>query len=260
MSEAKKIDKPLSILDRIKGEKAVAGKKHFGVVTGRRLSGKTTLAGTLTGRTLLMQASVLESGSDSAKRLAAKLGNELHVANFANVAELMKYIKELEADKDFDNIYIDGVTAITEQLTVDPKIAALTKKNNWDGFRELGSEVRAFMHAAKNLTYPGNVSGAKNVFVTVSLKTKTDTNGNIIDVEMEAKGNVAVSEITKLGEGVYTLVKVQTEEGEQRKLLTKSQGYWPGRIDGILDEDNPAIIEPNLSQVLALLNSKQGAK
>jgi len=259
MSE-KKVEKPLSILDRIKAEKKVTGKKLFGVIAGRRLSGKSTIAGTLPGRTLMIQASILESGSESAVSLARLLKNDLYVTTFNSPSDLMRIIKELEQDKDFDNIYIDGVTAVTEQLTVDPRISAITKKNNWDGFRELGIEVRAFMHAAKNLTYPGNAAKAKNVFVTCSLKTKSDPNGNIIDVEMEAKGNVAVSEITKLGEAVITLVKVQTDDGEVRKLLTKSQGYWPGRIDGLLDQENPGMIDPDLGQVLALLNNPQGVK
>jgi hypothetical protein len=247
----------VSILAKIKAAKKVENKKLFAVVASKRLGGKTTAAGTLPGRTLLLQAAVLESGSESAQKLASNKGNELHVVNFMNVNELIQYAEELLKDEDFDNVYIDGVTAITEQLTSDPKIAAIIKKNVWDGYAAVGAGVTDVMLALKKLTYSEHTKKPKNVFVTCSLTTKNDANGNITDVELEAKGRVAVSQITKLGEAVITIVKVQTENGEVRSLLTKSQGHWPGRIDGILDDENPGLIEEaDLSQVLALVNNK----
>jgi hypothetical protein len=39
-------------------------------------------------------------------------------------------------------------------------------------------------------------------------------------------------------------------------MITRSYNNWPGRIDGILDEDNPGWLAPDLSLVLNLL---QGA-
>ena len=52
-------------------------KRLFCVVAGPRLGGKTTIAGTLPGKTLLLQAAVLESGSRSALKLARERGNKV---------------------------------------------------------------------------------------------------------------------------------------------------------------------------------------
>ena len=75
----------MSVLSRLIAQKA-EDKKLFAVVAARRLGGKTTLAGTLPGTTLMLQAAVLESGSNSAKQLAEQRGNKLVVASFTSLA------------------------------------------------------------------------------------------------------------------------------------------------------------------------------
>lgn len=246
----------MSILARIKKEGKAPAKKLFGVIAGQRLVGKTTLAGTLPGKTLLLQAAVLESGSQSAEMLAKKGGHDLSVMTFHSLAELVELVAELKQDSDFDNIYIDGLSAITEMKMKDPTTAALIKKSVWDGYRELGDFVTDVILHLKELTYPTSTKKAKNVFVTCALIAKQDKAGNVIDVALDVKGNVAVTSVTKLGECVATVYLRQTEEGQERVLLTKTFDYWPGRIDGILDEDNPGIIPADLSQLLKLKEGK----
>jgi hypothetical protein len=246
----------MSILDKVKKQTKLDNKKMFGIIGGLRLSGKSTIAGTLPGKTLMLQASVLESGSQSAEMLAKKLGNSLQVLNFNSLGELIEIIAELKADTEFDNVYVDGLSAVTEMKLKDPMTAALIKKSVWDGYRELGDFVTDVLLQLKELTYASSVKKAKNVFMTCALTSKQDKAGNVIDVSLDVRGNVAVTSVTKLGECVATVYLRQTEEGQERVLLTKTFDYWPGRIDGILDEDNPGIIPADLSQLLKLKEGK----
>ncbi len=251
----------MSILDRLKAQDNQEGKKLFGVVAGPRLGGKSTLAGTLPGKTLMLQVAVLESGCESAKALAAKLGHALDVLSFTSMDDLGSIVKELVTDTTYDNIYIDGLSALTDIKLREPRIAALVKKDVWAGYRELGEDVNAVLLAMKSLTYAANTKKPKNVIVTCALAVKTGTNGNITDVSLEAKGNVAVSSVTQLGEFVVTVLPpIATETGSTgHRMLTRTvDGIWPGRADGVLDEDNPGMIAPaNLGELFKLINKEK---
>jgi len=246
----------MSILDRVnKQEQAPQGKKLFGVVAGVRLGGKTTLSATLPGKTLLLQAAVLESGSGSAEKLARDLGNELRVLNFTDLKELSEILVDLATDTYFDNIYVDGLSAIADLKAREPKVAALIEKQNWDGFRLLGNATVDLILGFKSLTYPGKAAKPKNVFLTCALTVKLDKTGAIADVSLEVPGNMTVTAITKLGECVLTTILIPTESGVQRKLITKTREWWPGRIDGVLDDKNPGLMDPDLSKVLDLISN-----
>jgi hypothetical protein len=249
----------MSILERLKKAAPTQEKKLFCVVAGPRLAGKTTLAGTLPGRTYLLQAAVLESGSESAKALAAKNKHELYVDTFSSVEELLTKLDELKTDTDFDQVFVDGLSALTEQKMRDPRIAKLVKTDNWAAFRELGESISDAILRMKELTYAEKVKKPKNVWLTCALSIKQDKNGSIVDVSLEAKGNVAVTSITKLGEAVVTVLPpLKTENGVgSHRLITKTEDVWPGRIDGVLAEQNPGIIEPaDLRAVLKLKGAK----
>ncbi len=245
----------MSILAKLKAQSGAEGKKLFCVVAGPRLGGKTTLSGTLPGKTLLLQAAVLESGSASAVSLAERNGFQLDVVNFTNTDELLAVLKELETDTEYDSVYVDGLSAITEQKLRDPKIAKAIKVNVWDGYRELGEAASEIILQLKALTYSEKAKKPKDAFLTCALKIKQDKAGNVIDVELEAKGNVAVSAVTKLGEAVVTVLPAQKgENGVEipNRLITKTTDFWPGRIDGLLSDQNPGEMEADLGKVLEL--------
>jgi len=243
-----------SILERLKKREATGPKALFAVIAGPRLGGKTSLAGTLPGKTLLLQATVFESGCESAKALAAQNGNQLEVLNFSSREELNEIAKELATDTEFDHVYVDGLSALTDLIFREPKIAMKMKSDNWAAFRELGEAVTDTILRLKELTYSEKAKKPKNVLLTCALAVKLDKNGSVVDVSLEAKGNVAVTQITKLGEAVLTVAQVSGEGGVlQRRLITKSTEIWPGRIDGLLDSTNPGSMEPDLNQVLKLV-------
>jgi len=226
-------------------------KRLFGVVAGPRLGGKTTIAGTLPGKTVLLQAAVLESGSRSAVALAKRLGNDLEVRSFTDLQHLRSEVEKVAASN-ADNIFIDGFSAINDMRWSSSEIQAAYKKNQWEGYNKHGQDMKALLEWIKMFTYEPN---GKHIWMTAALKVKTE--GGTTDVELEAKGKMAVTEITKLGEAVVTVMLVPGETGMKRILLTKQYENWPGRIDGVLDDANPGVIEPNLGHVLQLLESQQ---
>jgi hypothetical protein len=222
-------------------------KKLFAVIAGPRLGGKTTIAGTLPGKTLLLQAAILESGSRSAEALARKRGNQLKVDMFMDIVDLRAKLEKEAKSKDYDHIFIDGFSAINDMRWGSNDMQDMYKRDQWGAFGKHGQDMKSLLQWMKGYTYE---PFGKNVFLTCALK------GEGADVELECKGKVAVTEITKLGEAVLTVMQVPAEEGQKRVMITRSYNNWPGRIDGILDEDNPGWLAPDLSLVLNLL---QGA-
>lgn len=219
-------------------------KSLFAVVAGPRLAGKTTLAGTLPGTTLLLQAAVLESGSRSAEVLARKRGNKLTIETFTDLIHLRSLLEKAAKDSAYDHIYIDGYSAINDIRWQETDIQSEFKKNQFGAYGKHGDDMTKFVAWIKGFTYaPYN----KNIFLTCALKADND------DVNLECKGKMAVTAITKMGEAVLTVTQIATENGVNRVLVTKNFEKWPGRIDGVLDEDNPVLISPpDLGAVLKL--------
>lgn len=246
----------MSILARIAQQStAPAGTKLFAVVAGQRCSGKTTLAGTLKGKTLLLQASVWESGAESAKKLAAQLGNDLTAYGFESLPELHTILKELETDEVYDNVFVDGLSAITEIKYREPAVVAMSKKDTWAGWRAIAEESTDVILQLKSLTYKSKTKKNKNVFLTIAIDVKADPNGMPVEVEMVAKGQVAISNVSKFAAGVLTVALMNGEKGVERKLITRNTGVFAGRLEGLLDSANPGIMNANLSEVLNLIQS-----
>ena len=214
----------------------------FGVVAGPRLGGKTTSAGTLPGHTILLQAAVHESGSRSAQALARKRGNKLEVWTFTDLVDFRAKMEKASATS-ADHIFIDGFTAINDMRWGEPDVQKAYQRNNFEGYAKHGQDVSALCLWVKSFTEGAR---AKNVWITCSLKKKDD------DMVMEAKGQMAVTSLTKLGEVVVTVNQFPSEHGPRRVMITKTIDCWPGRIDGVLDDENPGHIQPDLATIINL--------
>ena len=228
----------------------------FAVIAGTRTSGKSTISGTLPGKTLMLQAHLLETGSSSAKKLASRLNNDLTIISFKDYDALMEILKDEDILK-YDNIYIDGLSAITEQLFSSPEIKKHMKKNIWDGFRELWIKATNLLLHAKEL------SDYINVFFTLAIREKFDRDGNLIAIEPETKGNATIGEIKHLCPTIlYTIAETFQDEDTQetttyRSLITGYQGLYAGRIDTLLDQDNPGKMEADLSKVIQIIKEEE---
>ncbi len=210
----------------------------FGVIAGDRLSGKSTLAGTLPGKTFFLQAARLETGSSSAQKLAAEMGNDLTIRSFQSVSQLSEVLTAL-CDTDYDNVYIDGITAITELRFNEDEVQKMVKKDNWAAFRVIGKTMFDLILQCKDITE----KTGKNIFLTLALKPKVDSLGNVIEVEPEIKGNATIGHIKGLCPVIVVPKETYNEQGQvTRALLTHSDGVWPARVDTLLDGENPGVL------------------
>lgn len=237
----------MSLKERINNKSKSEG--LFVVVGGMRLDGKTTLAGTLPGKTLLLYAKVLETGSDSATALAKKNKHKLDSAAFDSLEDLVGLLQEAVQEK-YDNIYIDGCSAVNYMKHISDEVQAAAKKNVWDSYALLADSMRQFLRLAKMISLDHGI----NVFITLSYKSTLNNNGDIIKLSPVLKGNITMSEIHSLVPIVLAVKRDVDEDGDlQRVLLTKSDAVYPARVDGLLDEDNPGILLPDLRQLFKLL-------
>jgi hypothetical protein len=238
----------MSIIAKLTQKKKDKG--VFGIVAGLRLGGKSTLAGTLPGQTLLIQAALRETGSSSAAALASSLGNELTIVEFETLSELREVLLEA-AESKFDNIYIDGITAITEVRYNEPEVLRkATSGSPWGAFDLIKKTMADFIELSKKIAENYN----KNVFMTLALNPEFDSAGSLIEVKPELKGKATLSIIKGYAPTVLVIRSRKDEKGQTiRELITKNDGPYSARIDTLLDQQNPGVLPADLSQVITLI-------
>lgn len=238
------------LLDKISNKTENSG--FFCAVTGCRLSGKSTLAGTLPGKTILIQPSDVEAGNLSPKQLAEANGNELTLVMFSSIDEAMDILDDPDL-LEYDNIYFDGISGTTEMLYDSPAFAIKSKANKWDGFAYIGKTIRNLIAKFKELAELHN----KRVFITMALDVKLDGNGEPAETKLVAKGNITRSEIEgKVPNVICTIEHLDDKGNTVRQLLTRSVGPFLCRLGDLLDDANPGVIDANLVDLLTLVGRK----
>lgn len=232
----------MSLRERVGREQS---KGKFFLVGGQRLDGKTTIAGTLKGKTLLVQSDLLEAGAASAEALALREGNSLDVVSFSSISDLYEILEDKEV-LGYDNVYVDGISAINELVTMREDFQKAAKKNIWDAYRLVGDEMTKCMIFLKRMANENSI----NVGVTLAYKLR-DVNG-VLTLEPDVKGNVTISQIQKLVPIVLGVRKKFDEDGNMKRVLvTKSDELYPARIDSLLDENNSGEVAPELGELLS---------
>jgi hypothetical protein len=194
-----------------------------------------------------VQPAGIEAGNTSPVALAKARGNHLDMVP-VNTHEEMFAVLGDPLLLEYDNIYIDGVTAFTELVYNSKMFQAVSAKDKWAGFDYIRDQSTKLIVAAKALADNHN----KNVFVTYALKPKTDDAGNVTTVEMVAKGNATKDLVEGKCPNVIAVVAVvDPTSGELvRKLITSNLGPYVARLGNFLDTDNPKKLDADLSKLL----------
>lgn len=225
----------MSLRERILKTKASKGR--FIVVAGPRLGGKTTSLGTLQGKTLLLEVTDKESGSLGAVNMAKKLGHTLDVVNVSDCDDIGALVEEALA-LDYDNIAIDGLSAMTEVEMEKPKIKKLLSSSagKWDAWRVMGDTIVDSMQRLKSMAR----ESGKNIVLTLALKEKHNADGVVVATDVDAKGNMAESFIKgKCPYYVISRLAADNEGNPLRIIQTYNDGVYTGRLDGVFDTNNP---------------------
>jgi hypothetical protein len=223
----------MSLLDRIKENKKSQG--LFICLAGPRFGGKTTTLGTLPGKTLLIDIAAKESGSRGALSMAKRLGNELDVVVGTTAKDIVGLVEE-GVKLGYDNIAVDSLSAMTEVELDSPAIARKIKINVWDGYADLGKNVRDFIEHMKTLTITNEV----NIITTVALTEKTNSDGVVTSTDLFAKGKVTEQEINSRCPFFVVSRLAPGKDGDLVRILqTYDDGVYKGRLDGVFDSNNP---------------------
>jgi hypothetical protein len=236
----------MSLLQAIQEEQKASGRLI--VIGGKRLDGKTTLCGTLPGKTLLLYHKTLETGYKAAMKLAKKNGNDLTKAGFSTLEELVEHLQE-GVTMDFDHIYIDGCSSVAELKLKTLKANKKPKESIWDLYAELGQTMTNLLLLMKQ---QADITGI-NMFITLAYKTNNDGS-----LEADLHGNVTMASIKKLCPTVMAVTNTFDEDGKmERILITKSNAEYPARVDGFLDDENPGQFPANLETVLKFFEDSE---
>ena len=232
--------------------KVIANRGAFVAILGQRLSGKSTIAGTLPGKSAMFTARIFETGSASAQTMADRNGATLDVYEFSNGKELTALVKEAVAEG-YENIFIDGVSGLTEILFRLPEISKAITKSAWDGYAMLGDQVEDVLLSLKEIA---EKDGGPNIFVTAAIEPKYDQAGNVIEMMVESRGKSVLKGLRRLFPVVVSLIPAYDENGiklDVPDLLCKTDGVYPGRIDSLLAQDNPGVLNADLSALISLI-------
>jgi len=217
----------------IKSTKDIKPDKINMLIVGESGAGKTTLAKTLKGKTLIISC---ESG------LLSLMGSEIDFVevdskNSAANVEVLKNILSSKQINNYDNIYIDSLTEIADYFLAYAKKEYPEEKQTQKMYGYYKQILTGFIKYVRDMD--------KNVFFTSLQKTDKDESGirwNLPDI----KGSLAYS-ANGYFDFVFNLQVVKKDDKDIRALLTQNrQGFTCKDRSGKLDEWE----KPNLGSII----------
>jgi len=236
----------MSLRSRVQEKKTQ--KPKFILVAGPRFGGKTGALGTLPGKTLVIEITDKESGSDGAVAVAEASGNTLDVVTGNDCDDVLALAKEAFAEG-YDNVAVDGISALTEVEADKPKVKKhLQGTGNavFVGWRMIGDSITQLIQDLKSLSLEVN----KPIVLTLALKENKDREGNVTSTDVDTKGNMAESFIR--GKCKFYLVARMAADKDGNPLYvlqTGDDGIYGARLDGVLSEDNPKGFRTQVSKL-----------
>ena len=227
----------MNLADRIK--KSQQKETRLIVTAGVRFAGKTAGLGTLPGKTLLAITADKESGAMGAVKVAEENGNQLDFVFITDAADALSVAKEA-LGSGYDNVAVDGLTAITEVEAEKPGVAKLlnsTGNGVYAGWRAIGNEVVGLIQDLKALS----ADTGKPIVLTLAFKDpKPDASGTISTLEPDIKGQMALSVIKGKCPFFVCAKRAHDKDGNPLHVLqTAPDDIYPARLDGVMAKDLP---------------------
>lgn len=213
-------------------------KRISALIFGSSGAGKTTLASTLEGRTLVISA---ESG------LLSLASHNIDYVNIEGdkVKCLREIVLELMNGVEYENIFLDSLTEISQIFLEHFQQQYQERKDALVLFGEVAKTLRSFIKTIRDLTQ-------YNIFVTALEKNDKDDMSRMIYTP-NLVGSMA-RDVNQYFDEVFCLKVFQKEDKQERLLITD---HYDGRTckdrSGKLDKFEPA----NLQKILNKIRGEQ---
>lgn len=203
----------------VKNTKSLHVNSLKALVYGEPGAGKTTLAGTLRDKTLIVSAEagllslngkdidVIDISQDDNGGLIPK---ELRIKR---LGEVYQYLLTPEANKKYKNVFIDSLTEISQNLLEQLEVEFPDRKDSLVKYGENAKRMRSLVKSFRDLT-TYNV-----VFTALSEKEKDESGRYYLGISMPGKFSQVVP---AMFDEVFYLHTHKLEDGStQRVLVTK---------------------------------------
>jgi phage nucleotide-binding protein len=196
------------------------------LIFGKSGAGKTTLASTLTGRTLIISA---ESGLLSLHNFDIDYVTVDSMVGFASI------LSEIEKGVEYENIFIDSLTEIAQILVAELQKKYPDRKDSFPLWQDYATYMRKIIKRLRDLQ-------KYNVFVLALDKIETDELNNRFIIP-DVNGKIA-SQLVQFFDEVFYL---HVDKEGKRSLLT-------GSSEKIMVKDRSGRLkqfeEPNLQNII----------
>lgn len=214
--------------------------------------GKTTLAGTLNERTVILSAeagllSLAEKNIDVIDLTTDDNGKLIRKENrLARLADVYTYLMGDEARKKYDWIFLDSLTEISQNMIEALQEIYPDPKDNWTLWGEYGKKARALIKNFRDLPY-------YNVVMTALDKEEKDENQRRY-IKVDMQGKIGTQLPALFDEVFYMGIKKQEDGTHSRYLMTQPfENMIAKDRSGKLNQYEP----PNLQKIVDKIRSAQ---
>ena len=218
----------------IKSTKSIRPTNVNALIFGESGVGKTTLASTLRGKTIIVS---LESGLMSLRNF------ELDYIEIKTIDDLRKTLGEL-AVSDYDNIYIDSLTEIGQLFLDYSKTKYPDDRQTMKMYGYLLEVMTKFIKYCRDIE--------KNIFFTALQKTTVDDVGKRFYVP-DLQGSIAVK-CPAFFDFVFNYQVMKKDDKNVRFLITD-------KTDNTISKDRSGVLDkyekPNLEEIITKVFTKE---
>ena len=204
------------------------------IIFGNSGCGKTTLASTLQGKTIVVS---LESGLLSLRKFNVDYVEIKSITPKSRYEQLQKTMIEI-SKSDYENVFIDSLTDIAQTFVDCAKEDFPDPKQSFPMWGKYNERINSFLKYTRDMD--------KNVFYTALMKTEKDELGRRYNAP-DLAGSISTKSAA-LFDFVFPMISFKNEEGELKRVLITSSD------DTYISKDRSSSLnafeEPNLSNII----------
>ena len=191
---------------KIMSTKDASAKRIHAVIYAPSKYGKTTLAGTLKGKTLIVSA---ESG------LLSLHNKEVDYTEVNSLKDIREVIKEIASGTDYENIFFDSLTEIGDYYVDEAKEMFPDPAKALPMWGHYNKEFKKFIKFTRDMNQ-------YNVFYTCLMKTDKDNIGRTTHLP-DIAGSMA-SKLPQFFDEIMSIIMIEKDGEEKKSIINNTNG------------------------------------